>query len=99
MSRSAAFSGPHAYVSPTWYQAEGTVPTWNYVAVHACGVCELVEDPDAVLRLLADMVAVYESGMPTPWRFDPSAPSARKVARRPPGETDDARAPAADDAG
>ena len=32
----AVFSGPHAYVSPRWYQREG-VPTWNYVAVHAEG--------------------------------------------------------------
>src|SRR5262245_59239169 len=25
----AIFSGPLAYVSPTWYQAEQTVPTWD----------------------------------------------------------------------
>ena len=31
------FSGPHAYISPTWYEAEQVVPTWNYVAVHAYG--------------------------------------------------------------
>jgi transcriptional regulator len=31
----AVYSGPHAYVSPSWYEEEGTVPTWNYVAVHA----------------------------------------------------------------
>src|SRR5690349_5446526 len=24
----AVFSGPHAYVSPTWYEAEQVVPTW-----------------------------------------------------------------------
>ena len=42
----AVFSGPHAYVSPTWYEAENVVPTWNYVAVHAYGPCRLVEDPD-----------------------------------------------------
>src|SRR5262249_51101713 len=29
------FPGPHAYVSASWYEAPGTVPTWNYVAVHA----------------------------------------------------------------
>src|SRR3954454_11462855 len=31
------FSGPHAYISPAWYEEEGTVPTWNYAAVHAYG--------------------------------------------------------------
>src|SRR4051812_5840105 len=33
----AVFSGPHAYVSPSWYEADDVVPTWNYVAVHARG--------------------------------------------------------------
>jgi transcriptional regulator len=32
------FPGPHAYVSPTWYESPGTVPTWDYLAVHAYGV-------------------------------------------------------------
>ncbi|HWM42262.1 MAG TPA: FMN-binding negative transcriptional regulator, partial [Burkholderiales bacterium] len=32
------FSGPHAYVSPRWYEEHERVPTWNYAAVHAYGV-------------------------------------------------------------
>ena len=76
----AVFSGPHAYVSPTWYEAENTVPTWNYAAVHAYGVCELVEDAGEVLRMLADTVGVYEGGRPNPWPFDPGTEFARKVA-------------------
>jgi transcriptional regulator len=32
------FSGPHAYVSPRWYEEKERVPTWNYAAVHAYGV-------------------------------------------------------------
>ena len=38
------FSGPHAYVSPRWYEDEERVPTWNYAAVHAYGVPKLIED-------------------------------------------------------
>ncbi len=30
----AIFAGPHAYISPTWYETDNAVPTWNYVAVH-----------------------------------------------------------------
>src|SRR3990172_2679266 len=26
------FSGPHGYISPTWYARTPAVPTWNYVA-------------------------------------------------------------------
>src|SRR5262245_13976556 len=40
----AVFSGPHVYVSPGWYEARGVVPTWNYVAVHAYGRLELIDD-------------------------------------------------------
>ena len=39
------FSGPHAYVSPRWYEEQERVPTWNYAAVHAYGVPKLIEDP------------------------------------------------------
>ena len=38
------FSGPHAYVSPRWYEEQERVPTWNYAAVHAYGVPKVVEN-------------------------------------------------------
>lgn len=41
------FSGPHAYVSPRWYEEEERVPTWNYAAVHAYGVPAMVKDREA----------------------------------------------------
>lgn len=77
----AIFSGPHAYISPTWYRADHTVPTWNYLAVHAYGTCERIDDEAELMRLLSDMVAVYEAGMPTPWTFDPDSEFARKLAK------------------
>jgi transcriptional regulator len=41
------FSGPHAYVSPRWYEETERVPTWNYAAVHAYGVPKIHADRDA----------------------------------------------------
>jgi transcriptional regulator len=41
------FSGPHAYVSPRWYEEKERVPTWNYAAVHAYGVPTVIKDPGA----------------------------------------------------
>ena len=38
------FFGPHAYVSPRWYEERERVPTWNYAAVHAYGIATMVED-------------------------------------------------------
>jgi transcriptional regulator len=77
----AVFSGPHAYVSPTWYEAEDVVPTWNYVAVHAYGTCRLVEEPDAVAEILSRTVATYERGMPRPWSIAPTSDFFAKMAR------------------
>lgn len=41
------FTGPHAYISPRWYEEKERVPTWNYTAVHAYGIPQKVDDPKA----------------------------------------------------
>lgn len=48
----AVFSGPHAYISPRWYEAQPSVPTWDYVAVHVYGVLQPVTDPGEVRAML-----------------------------------------------
>lgn len=63
----AVFSGAHAYISPTWYEAEHVVPTWNYVAVHAYGRVRLVEHQPDLLDLVRRLVEFYEGAMPRPW--------------------------------
>ncbi|WZO97695.1 FMN-binding negative transcriptional regulator [Isosphaeraceae bacterium EP7] len=68
----AVFSGPHAYISPTWYAETGMVPTWNYVAVHAYGILTPVEGRDDLLDILRRSVDVYEAGRQPPWLFDES---------------------------
>jgi len=69
------FSGPHAYISPTWYESPGTVPTWNYLAVHAYGNLRLIEEPAALHAILKRTATFYEQGMPTPWTYDTSDPN------------------------
>ena len=64
------FSGAHAYISPSWYATHPSVPTWNYVAVHATGTGALVEDPARVTTLLADLVRTYEGTGPGAWSFE-----------------------------
>jgi transcriptional regulator len=41
------FSGPHAYISPRWYEQKPRVPTWNYAAVHAYGQPKIIAAPQA----------------------------------------------------
>ncbi|WP_027086134.1 FMN-binding negative transcriptional regulator [Cohnella panacarvi] len=54
------FHGPHAYISSSWYETNQSVPTWNYVAVHAYGRIELIEDQTEVMRSLNRLVEKYE---------------------------------------
>jgi transcriptional regulator len=65
----AVFSGPHAYVSPTWYATEVAVPTWNYVAVHAYGRPRLLADAAAVRALLERIVREFEDPLPAGERW------------------------------
>lgn len=70
------FSGPQAYVSPDWYQAENQVPTWNYMAVHASGSLVQVADPAAFEALLADLSAEHEAVLAPkrPWTMGKMVP-------------------------
>jgi transcriptional regulator len=63
------FAGPHAYVSPAWYDAAESVPTWDYTAVHAYGVPQIVDDPAEVRAVLEALVERNERGFATPWEM------------------------------
>jgi transcriptional regulator len=63
------FAGPHAYVSPNWYEKKPAVPTWNYVAVHAYGTPRAIEDSAALIRLVSDLAELHEGGRAAPWRL------------------------------
>ena len=56
------FNGPHSYISPAWYEQQVTVPTWNYVTVHAYGVPVLVHETGRLRRLVTDLTRRYEAG-------------------------------------
>jgi len=75
------FQGPHAYISPTWYTVQPSVPTWNYVAVHALGFPTIIEDPERLSDLLAKTIQRYESGMPAPWKGEMPAEYKSKMLR------------------
>ena len=62
------FSGPHSYVSPTLYTDPLSVPTWNYIAVHAYGVMELVDDEPGKDALLKGLIAQNEPAYAEQWR-------------------------------
>jgi transcriptional regulator len=68
----AVFRGPHGYISPNWYQAKNSVPTWNFATVHVTGTPRRIEgDADVATglrRLVERNEARYGGG--DSWHFD-----------------------------
>ena len=64
------FQGPHAYISPSWYEVHPSVPTWNYAVVHAYGTPRPIEDRDTLYRMLEALVDTHEAGFAQPWRME-----------------------------
>ncbi len=57
----AIFHGPHCYISPSWYETNKAVPTWNYLTVHVYGEVQLLEDEQELIDSLHEMVLKYEA--------------------------------------
>jgi transcriptional regulator len=66
----AIFAGPHAYISPGWYEAGPAVPTWNYVTVHAYGTAQTIEGAEWLRALLRRLSERHEAREAKPWRMD-----------------------------
>lgn len=64
----AVFSGPHSYISSSWYDHEN-VPTWNYIAVHVYGKIKIIEG-EAVISSLKKLVDKYEIASENPVRVE-----------------------------
>ncbi|MFC7773570.1 FMN-binding negative transcriptional regulator [Flavobacterium sp. GCM10027622] len=64
----AIFSGPHTYISSSWYDHEN-VPTWNYIAVHVYGKLRLLNYEESVASL-AKLVNKYEENQENPVKVE-----------------------------
>jgi transcriptional regulator len=67
----AIFSGPDAYVTPSWYaskRAHGkVVPTWNYVVVHVRGTLTWLDDAAAIRGVVEALTRAHEERRAEPW--------------------------------
>jgi len=65
------FHGPHAYISPALYEVHESVPTWNYVTVHAYGRGQLVAADTDKQQVLAELIAQFDASYLNQWNsFD-----------------------------
>lgn len=75
----AVFSGPHCYISSSWYDHEN-VPTWNYEAVHVYGKVRVLDDKKG-LEILKKLVDKYEKNSENPVRVENLSPRTMMEAR------------------
>jgi transcriptional regulator len=61
------FTEPHAYISPVHYDKRESVPTWDYMAVHAYGKAKIIEDETAKIIALEQMIRFYEKDYLHQW--------------------------------
>ena len=65
----AVFTGPHGYISPSWYETEG-VPTWNYQSVHVYGRGSCFNDLDRLENTVKELSRINEAVFEQPWKPD-----------------------------
>jgi transcriptional regulator len=67
----AIFLGPDSYITPSWYpskrETREVVPTWNYVAIHAAGTLEFIDDSDHTRSHVTELTRRFEHDRPVPW--------------------------------
>lgn len=61
------FHGPHAYISPRWYENAESVPTWNYAAVHVYGHAVMVSDVQRPLEILLETLREFDGAYIDQW--------------------------------
>lgn len=59
----AVFTGPHAYVSATWYDDPHQASTWNYMSVHVKGKIRFGNNED-LAAILKRLTLHYENNNP-----------------------------------
>jgi transcriptional regulator len=62
------FQGPHSYISPSHYEKEQNVPTWNYIAVHAYGKATILNEDVEAFAVLEKMINNYEPHYFEQWK-------------------------------
>jgi transcriptional regulator len=70
----AAFQGPQAYITPSWYPSKAAtakvVPTWNYAVVHARGKLRITEDAAWLRALVGRLTDTHEAARAHRWQVD-----------------------------
>jgi acetyl esterase len=63
----ALFSGPHGYISPSWFRDRTQAPTWNVVTLKVRLRISIDDRPECADAILGRLVEHMERGRPRAW--------------------------------
>lgn len=64
------FTGAHTYISPSAYEKQENVPTWNYIAVHAYGIPQIItlnSSRELMDKMIDEMINAYGPDYKSQW--------------------------------
>lgn len=59
------FTGPHSYVSASWYSQQHQASTWNYMSVHVKGELQFLDEA-GLLGMLDELTSHFENNQASP---------------------------------
>jgi transcriptional regulator len=73
------FQEPHAFISPEFYETQLSVPTWNYVAVHAYGQPRILGGGEETSRLIERLILAHDERYMEQWKQLPEQFKSEKL--------------------
>ena len=64
------FNGENGYISPSWYDDQSQVPTWNFSNVKIMGKITLIDQANDKLLLLTRLSDHFEKQVNSDWRIN-----------------------------
>ncbi|UFQ18657.1 MULTISPECIES: FMN-binding negative transcriptional regulator [Streptomyces] len=74
-----AFTGPHAYVSPSVYEVTPAAPTWNFTSVHVRGVVQKIDSLEETLDVVRATALAFEGRFGAGWDQSESLDYFRRI--------------------
>ncbi|MCW6171215.1 MAG: FMN-binding negative transcriptional regulator [Thermoplasmatales archaeon] len=64
------FQSINHYISPTWYNEKGAVPTWNYISIRVSGNAKIISDESKIMKIVDDLSDFFEPMYGGKWKAD-----------------------------
>lgn len=75
------FTGPHGYISPSWYHDRTQAPTWNFVSIQVSARIRFVSSDEALRAIIDDLASHLEAGRKNAWSVEDMGARYQRLSR------------------